>query len=97
MKIILTTLFLVLTVAYPVMAQQVHHAAGSDQLGLFSEGVVHWPTIFSGIVLASFLLACSEEKKVIVQFWEEYLEYKARVPMFIPRRGQWKEFVESLK
>ena len=29
-KIILTTLFLALTVAYPVMAQQAHHAAGSD-------------------------------------------------------------------
>jgi protein-S-isoprenylcysteine O-methyltransferase Ste14 len=71
-------------------------------LGLFGEGVVHWPTIFSiaifpVIILAYFLLARSEEKKVIVQFGEEYLEYKARVPMFIPRRGQWKEFVESRK
>lgn len=71
-------------------------------LGLFGEGVVHWPTIFSvaifpGIVLAYFLLARSEEKKVIAQFGEEYLEYQAQVPMFIPRRGQWKEFVASRK
>ncbi|NOY13374.1 MAG: isoprenylcysteine carboxylmethyltransferase family protein [Deltaproteobacteria bacterium] len=71
-------------------------------LGLFGEGVVHWPTIFSVaifpvIVLVYFLLARSEEKKVIAQFGEEYLAYKARVPMFIPLKGQWREFVESRK
>ncbi|MCF6267276.1 MAG: isoprenylcysteine carboxylmethyltransferase family protein [Desulfuromusa sp.] len=71
-------------------------------LGLFGEGVVHWPTIFSiaifpVIILAYFLLARSEEKKVIKQFGDEYRAYRARVPMFIPRRGQWKEFVESRK
>lgn len=71
-------------------------------LGLFGEGVVHWPTIFSiaifpVIILAYFLLARSEEKKVIKQFGDEYRAYRARVPMFIPRKGQWKEFVDSRK
>ncbi len=71
-------------------------------LGLFGEGVVHWPTIFSiaifpVIILAYFLLARSEEKKVIKQFGDEYRAYRARVPMFIPRRGQWKEFMASRK
>jgi protein-S-isoprenylcysteine O-methyltransferase Ste14 len=71
-------------------------------LGLFGEGVVHWPTIFSVvifpvIVCAYYLLARSEEKKVIAQFGEEYLAYKARVPMFIPKKGQWQEFVKSRK
>lgn len=71
-------------------------------LGLFGEGVVHWPTIFSVaifplIILAYFLLARSEEKKVIKQFGDEYLAYRKRVPMFIPRKSQWKEFVDSRK
>lgn len=71
-------------------------------LGLFGEGVVHWPTIFSVaifpvIVFVYYLLARSEEKKVIAQFGEEYLAYKAQVPMFIPLKGQWREFVESRK
>ena len=71
-------------------------------LGLFGEGVVHWPTIFSiaifpVIILAYFLLARSEEKKVIKQFGDEYRAYRARVPMFIPRKGQWTEFVDSRK
>lgn len=69
-------------------------------LGLFGEGIVHWPTLFSiavfpVIVLAYALLARSEERKVIEQFGDEYRDYQARVPMFIPRIGQWKQFVRS--
>ena len=69
-------------------------------IGLFGEGVVHWPTIFSVvifpvIVLAYYLLSLSEEKKVIAQFGDEYLAYKKQVPMFIPRVGQWKKFAEN--
>lgn len=69
-------------------------------IGLFGEGVVHWPTIFSVaifpvIVLAYYLLALSEEKKVIAQFGEEYNVYKEQVPMFIPRPGQWKKYINS--
>jgi len=62
-------------------------------LGLFGEGIVHWPTLFSVaifpiIVLAYFLLARSEERKVLEQFGDEYRAYQARVPMFIPRIAQ---------
>jgi protein-S-isoprenylcysteine O-methyltransferase Ste14 len=65
-------------------------------IALFGEGVVHWPTIFSVglfpvIVLAYYLLARSEERKVEEEFGEEYREYRKRVPMFIPRWGQWRK------
>lgn len=68
-------------------------------IGLFGEGVVHWPTLFSVglfpvIVLAYGLLALSEEKRVIEQFGEEYREYQRCVPMFFPRRGQWQQLVK---
>ncbi len=58
-------------------------------IGLFGEGVIHWPTIFSVglfpiIVLAYVLLARKEEKKVIDEFGEEYLEYMRQVPAFLP-------------
>ncbi|MFV2004807.1 MAG: isoprenylcysteine carboxylmethyltransferase family protein [Gammaproteobacteria bacterium] len=71
-------------------------------LGLFGEGIVHWPTLFSVaifpiIVIAYTYLARSEEKKVIAQFGDEYREYQARVPMFIPRTNQWRQFVKSSK
>jgi len=68
-------------------------------IGLFGEGVVHWPTLFSVgllpvIILAYFLLARSEEKQVIGQFGDEYLAYKMRVPMFFPRIGYWRKFIK---
>ncbi len=64
-------------------------------IALFGEGIVHWPTIFSValfpvIVLAYYLLARSEERKVEEEFGDEYREYRKRVPMFIPRWGQWR-------
>ena len=67
-------------------------------IALFGEGIVHWPTIFSIalfpiIVLAYFLLARSEERKVEDQFGDEYRTYRKRVPMFIPRWGQWRNLV----
>lgn len=69
-------------------------------VGLFGEGVVHWPTIFSValfpvIVLAYWLLARSEERRVLQDFGDEYRAYMQRVPMFIPRIGQWVKFVEE--
>ncbi len=69
-------------------------------IGLFGEGVVHWPTVFSItifplIVLAYVLLARREEKKVIEQFGDEYLEYQSRVPGFFPRMGSWKKLVKQ--
>jgi protein-S-isoprenylcysteine O-methyltransferase Ste14 len=68
-------------------------------IGLFGEGVVHWPTLFSValfpiIVVAYVLLARREEKKVIEQFGHEYLEYKRRVPGFFPVKGNWRQFIK---
>ena len=65
-------------------------------IGLFGEGVVHWPTLFSVglfpvIVLAYYLLARSEEKRVLEQFGDEYRLYQKQVPMFIPQIGQWRQ------
>jgi len=69
-------------------------------LGLFGEGVVHWPTIFSVVIfpfimLAYYLLARSEERKVLAQFGDEYRAYQQRVPMFIPRLGQWGRLLDG--
>jgi protein-S-isoprenylcysteine O-methyltransferase Ste14 len=68
-------------------------------IGLFGEGVVHWPTVFSVglfpvIVLVYFLLARSEEKKMVQQFGDEYLAYRKQVPMFIPRSGGWRQLMQ---
>jgi methanethiol S-methyltransferase len=68
-------------------------------IGLFGEGIVHWPTIFSlalfpVIVLVYGLLARREEERVLAEFGDEYRAYQRRVPMFIPRFGQWGQFVE---
>lgn len=69
-------------------------------IGLFGEGVVHWPTLFSVglfplIVLAYYLLARSEEKRVLEQFPDEYRLYQQQVPMFIPRYGQWQQLIKN--
>jgi len=68
-------------------------------LGLFGEGVIHWPTVFSVtvypvIVIAYVMLALREEKKVLAEFGQEYRDYAARVPRFFPRAGQWKSLIE---
>ncbi len=71
-------------------------------LALFGEGIVHWPTLFSVaifpiIVLSYILLARSEERKVVGQFGDAYRAYRARVPMFIPRMVQWRQFIKGFK
>lgn len=68
-------------------------------IALFGEGVVHWPTLFSVglfpvIVLAYSRLARKEEQRMVEQFGEEFRAYQRRVPMFLPRRGQWRQLVE---
>lgn len=68
-------------------------------IGLFGEGVVHWPTVFSValfpvIVLVYWLLARNEEKRVLAEFGDEYRAYRRRVPMFIPRISLWRQLVE---
>jgi methanethiol S-methyltransferase len=71
-------------------------------IGLFGEGVVHWPTLFSVglfplIVLAYVLLARSEERRMVEQFGEAYVAYQRRAPMFIPRWGHWRQLVDASK
>lgn len=71
-------------------------------IALFGEGIVHWPTLFSValfplIVFIYYRLSLREERKVLAEFGDEYRAYKKRVPMFIPRREQWKSFVKQAK
>lgn len=71
-------------------------------IGLFGEGVIHWPTIFSVglfpvIIVVYVLLARREERKVIEEFGEKYLEYKRQIPAFFPAKGQWKKFIQQSK
>ena len=71
-------------------------------IGLFGEGVVHWPTLFSValfpvIVVAYVLLARSEERRMVEQFGEAYRAYQRRVPMFVPRWGTWRKVVDASK
>jgi len=71
-------------------------------IALFGEGIVHWPTLFSValfpvIVFIYYRLSLREERKVLAEFGDEYSVYKKRVPMFIPRREQWKSFVKQAK
>src|SRR3972149_6371388 len=61
-------------------------------VGLFGEGIVHWPTIFSVtlfpiIVIAYTLLAYREERRMLEQFGEQYRAYKEHTPMFFPGKS----------
>lgn len=67
-------------------------------IGIFGEGIVHWPTIFSLIffpiiIVVYVLLARSEEKKMLNEFGDKYRAYRDCVPAFIPRWGQWKNLL----
>lgn len=69
-------------------------------IALFGEGVVHWPTLFSVglfpvIILAYTILARKEERSMLAQFGDEYRIYQHQVPMFLPLKGQWREFAGS--
>jgi protein-S-isoprenylcysteine O-methyltransferase Ste14 len=69
-------------------------------VGLFGEGVVHWPTIFSLtlfpiIVVAYTLLAYREEKQMLKQFGDQYRRYQERVPAFFPGRRGWRQLIEQ--
>lgn len=67
-------------------------------IGLFGEGVVHWPTIssvmlFPVIVLVYTLLARREERQMLQRFGEVYRIYRSRVPMFFPGQHRWRQFI----
>lgn len=68
-------------------------------IALFGEGVVHWPTLFSVglfpvIVLVYVWLAYREEAQMIDRFGDVYRTYQQKVPMFIPRWGQWRQLAD---
>lgn len=68
-------------------------------LVMFGEGVVHWPTVFSLaafpiVVIAYLLLARKEERQMLERFGEEYRDYQRRVPMFLPRRREWRRLFQ---
>ena len=55
---------------------------------------IHWPTIptlvlFPVIIGLYVRLAQREERQLTERFGEEYLAYRRRVPMFLPRRTDW--------
>jgi len=69
-------------------------------LAVFGQ-IVHWPTVvtlalFPVIVLAYVRLARKEERNMIGRFGSEYEAYLQRVPMFFPRWGQWRQFLNPL-
>ncbi len=62
--------------------------------------LVHWPTIptlilFPVVVWAYYRLAKREERKMVEMFGPEYETYQRDVPMFLPRRGEWKRLIDS--
>jgi len=68
-------------------------------IGLFGEGVVHWPTVFSIalfpiIVIAYAVLAYREERRMLGEFGEQYRAYKERTPMFFPGKREWRRFIK---
>jgi protein-S-isoprenylcysteine O-methyltransferase Ste14 len=71
-------------------------------IGLFGEGVVHWPTVFSVvlfpfIVLIYTLLAYREQRQMIARFGDQYRAYQERVPMFFPSLRGWRQLIERLQ
>lgn len=71
-------------------------------IGLFGEGIVHWPTIFSVvlfpvIVIAYTMLAYREEGCMTKQFGEMYRTYRERTPMFFPGKSQWGQLFKLLQ
>lgn len=70
-------------------------------LAVFGQ-IVHWPTVvtlalFPVIVLVYVRLARKEEREMLERFGAAYRDYRERVPMFFPRRGEWSRLVTVLR
>ncbi|MCZ6624319.1 MAG: isoprenylcysteine carboxylmethyltransferase family protein [Deltaproteobacteria bacterium] len=68
-------------------------------LAVFGQ-LIHWPTIptlvlFPVIVWAYYCLSLREEHKMIQEFGNSYETYRKNVPMFFPRRGEWKKLIST--
>ncbi len=68
-------------------------------LAVFGQ-LIHWPTIptlvlFPVIVWAYYRLSLREEQKMIQEFGSAYETYRQNVPMFFPRRGEWKKLLST--
>ncbi len=66
-------------------------------LAIFGQ-LIHWPTIptlalFPLIVWAYYRLARREERAMLARHGAEYAEYRRGVPMFFPRRGDWRRLL----
>lgn len=53
-------------------------------------GALYTLALFPLIVWVYVRLARKEERSMIEQFGDEYRLYRERVPMFFPRRGEWR-------
>jgi len=53
--------------------------------------------LFPVIVWAYVRLARREEREMLERFREEYGEYRRRVPMFFPRRGEWRRLLDETR
>jgi methanethiol S-methyltransferase len=70
-------------------------------LAIFGQ-LIHWPTIptlvlFPAIIWAYYRLAKREEVHMIERFGDEYLVYQRHVPMFLPRRGEWRRLLDETR
>jgi len=66
-------------------------------LAVFGQ-LIHWPTIptvvlFPVIVWAYYRLARREEEQMSTKFSSAYESYRQRVPMFFPKKGEWKKLM----
>jgi protein-S-isoprenylcysteine O-methyltransferase Ste14 len=70
-------------------------------LAVFGQ-LIHWPTIptlvlFPVIIWAYYHLARREEVQMIERFGDEYLAYRCRIPMFFPRRREWRRLLDEAR